>query len=116
MDEITITTKAKDEIKLALPVGKIILFLSRQEIIYITSYGNYCKVHTVAKGTLKYLESNLEDYSFYRINRFCLVNVKHLSAYMPHKRKVVLENGEELLVSRRCVCGFREYLKGVVFN
>ncbi len=79
------------------------------EIIYLESEINYTKIYTsdnqrhISSFTLKKLESRIIQSNFLRINRGCLVNLKHITEISGFKRNAhaKLTNGLILQISRR---------------
>jgi DNA-binding LytR/AlgR family response regulator len=79
------------------------------DIIYLESEWNYTNVYTsdnkkhISSFTLKILESRITEDDFLRINRGCLVNLKHITQITGLKRngQALLSNGSILNISRR---------------
>lgn len=80
-----------------------------QEILYLESWGNYTMFYlrnnkkALSSFTLQIFEERLKDFHFYRVNRSQIINfsaVKILN-YDPSQTSILLDNGQEFLVSRR---------------
>lgn len=79
------------------------------DIIYLESEINYTNVYTsdnrkhISSFTLKILEARILKNDFMRINRGCLVNLKHITQIVGLKRNAQahLSNGSVLTISRR---------------
>jgi two-component system LytT family response regulator len=79
------------------------------DIIYLESEINYTNVYTtdnqkhLSSFTLKLLEARIVEQNFLRINRGCLVNLKHITQITGLKRNAQarLSNGAILSISRR---------------
>ena len=60
---------------------------------YITQKGRYRE-----RINLKELEAEIESFGFILIDRSCMVNIEHISGI--GKASMLLDNGEELAISR----------------
>ncbi|MEZ5344860.1 MAG: LytTR family DNA-binding domain-containing protein [Pyrinomonadaceae bacterium] len=87
-----------------------VFFLSASDVDWIESDGNYLYLHAGAekqmiRGTLKNIESRLDPDKFFRIHRSTIVNldrIKELQVHFNENHVVVLKDGTELILSRRC--------------
>jgi len=87
--------------------GRIVL-VKTADIVWIEADGNYARVHLrnrqhTVRETLQVLEHRLDPRDFVRIHRSAIVNVNHIKEIRPWFRGyhlVVLENGEEVRMSR----------------
>lgn len=78
------------------------------EINYVDAAGDYMCVHTdekthILRATMKNMEKRLNPKNFQRIHRSIIVNLERVKELHPHSNGeyfLVLENGEELKVSR----------------
>lgn len=93
--------------KIKLPVGKKILFLEPDEVLYCESEGNYCKV-ILRKGSelfltrkLKQVEALLPPHFFYRVHNSFLINLRKVREFHKNEGVILLENGERIPVSRQ---------------
>jgi two-component system LytT family response regulator len=85
-----------------------ILMLQTDDILFIESYDDYVKIHTinqcyVKKKTMSFYEKHLNPVSFIRIHRSYIVNIKSISELKSSGSDtayVVMENGTKLSVSR----------------
>jgi two-component system LytT family response regulator len=86
-----------------------IFFVMADEIIWISSEGNYVKIHTKNKSyllreTMDRLENKLNPGEFLRIRRSTIVRVNEIKALHPlfnGEFDVVLKDGTKLASSRR---------------
>lgn len=80
------------------------LAMSIGEIKYAEIYGHWIKIHTKGKkvfncyGSLKDFEEQWEKYDFVRTHKSYLVNARYI--YSIRKDTVILEDGEEVILSR----------------
>lgn len=89
--------------------GERCWFVQLKDIRLFESVGNYSKVYfedqkPMIQKSLNYLESVLDENSFFRVNRQQIVNLNHVAkmdAWFNGKLKIVLKSGEEIEVSRR---------------
>ena len=85
-----------------------ILILQTDDILFIESYDDYVKLHTinqiyVKKKTMSFYEKHLNPMTFIRIHRSYIVNIKSISELKNSGSDtvyVVMENGKNLSVSR----------------
>ena len=104
--------------KLTLPTNDGQFYVNLSEIIKVDSQSNYVifitksgKRHIVAK-TLKYYESILRDFNFYRVNRSTIVNLNHI--VMQGKGKtpdLTMTNGDIVSVSASRKEGFTTFFQ-----
>lgn len=86
-----------------------IFFLKAEEVVWISSEGNYVLLHTPPKNhifreTISSLEQKLNPHKFRRINRSAIVNldfVRELQPWFRGDHKVILQDGTELKLSHR---------------
>ena len=86
-----------------------IFFLKAEEVVWISSEGNYVLLHTAPKNhifreAISNLEQKLNPHKFRRINRSAIVNldfVRELQPWFRGDHKVILQNGTELKLSHR---------------
>jgi two-component system LytT family response regulator len=92
-----------------------IIFVGVDEIMWISSEGNYVKIHTKGKShllreTMDGLESKLNPRKFLRLRRSTIVRIEEIKEMRPlfnGEFIVILKNGSELISSRR----YRQNLK-----
>lgn len=85
-----------------------ILILQTDDILFIESYDDYVKLHTinqiyVKKKTMSFYEKHLNPMKFIRIHRSYIVNIKSISELKNSGSDtvhLVMENGTKLSVSR----------------
>jgi two-component system LytT family response regulator len=85
-----------------------ILILQTDDILFIESYDDYVKIHTinqiyVKKKTMSFYEKHLNPMLFARIHRSYIVNIKSISELKSSGSDtvyVIMENGTKLSVSR----------------
>lgn len=76
-------------------------------IAYIISFGNIAKVYCTDQTTLlsayslKHLEQSLNAPHFIKPSRYCLVNKNFVDKVFLRRRKLVLKDSTEVVVSRR---------------
>lgn len=95
------------------------ILLSIDRIYYIDTVDKKTFAYLVDRiyqiqGNLTSLEESLEDYGFCRINKSNIVNIyriQKVKSEINMRMKVVLENEEELIISRSYRKVFQEYLK-----
>jgi two-component system LytT family response regulator len=82
-------------------------FINPEDIIYVEGENNYSILHLtnrknlVVSKTLAHTEKLLTEFSFVRIHKSYLVNLRYLKRYVKQDGGyVVLENGKQLAVSR----------------
>lgn len=101
-----LSKKEKNNYKIALPTRDGVCFYNLPQIVRIEADVNYSQFFfkmssklLVAK-TLKEYSEILEDHGFIRIHKSHLVNKNYIKSYLP-SGKVLLQNGNEIEVSRR---------------
>ncbi len=85
------------------------MFLQVSDVDYVTTEGNYVKVHSkgedhLLRSTMKNIEDRLDPNRFVRIHRSTLVNVERLKELQPYRKDdsiAILKDGTRLTVSRR---------------
>ncbi|HMQ63155.1 MAG TPA: LytTR family DNA-binding domain-containing protein [Flavilitoribacter sp.] len=95
--------------RIMVTAGQKHIFIPCPEILYISSEDKYVNIQTgqrrhLLRASLDSLESKLDPSRFARIHRSHLVNldwVKELSPRSHGDYRVLLKNGEELVLSRR---------------
>ena len=100
-------TKDKNEHKIALPIAEGIEFIRVDSIVSIRADGSYTHFSlkeggnlTVSKN-LKFFESILVEYGFYRIHNSTLINLKYIKKVGKSAGGyVVMENGAEFSISK----------------
>ena len=94
--------------KMSFKDGSKVIVLNADEIDYIDAAGDYMCVHAAGKThiireTMKALEARLDPSRFQRIHRSVMVNVNKVKELHPHSNSeyfLILENGQELKLSR----------------
>lgn len=94
--------------RIGLPTGDRIEFVEVHKIIRCQGEGNYSHIyfeenkHLLVAKTLVEFEDLLQEYSFVRIHKTHLVNLKHVVAYVKTDGGILqLSNGDKVAVSRR---------------
>jgi len=94
--------------RIGLPTADSIQYVEVNKIIRCQGDGNYThfyfeeKKHLLVAKTLVEFEDLLQEYSFIRIHKTHLVNLKHVVAYIKTGGGMLqLSNGDEVAVSRR---------------
>jgi two-component system LytT family response regulator len=86
-----------------------IFFVTANEIIWVSSEGNYVKIHTKNKSymlreTMDGLENKLDSREFLRLRRSTIVRIEEIKALHPlfnGEFEVILKDGTKLASSRR---------------
>jgi two-component system LytT family response regulator len=94
--------------RIAIKSGGRVMFVPRQEILWLEASGNQVKVRTraetlVIRETIKNLETRLDGDRFVRIHRSTIVNVDHVREIRPWytgEYVVVMSDKHELTLSR----------------
>ena len=89
--------------------GPRFFFVSTREILYISSYEKYIKLHTgdethLVRDTMSRMEARLDPDNFARIHRSIIVNMNYIKEIQPWSHGdcvVVLKDGTNLTLSRR---------------
>jgi len=94
--------------RIGLPTGDRIEFVEVGQIIRCQGEGNYTHLyfeggkHLLVAKTLVEFEDLLGEYSFIRVHKAHLVNLKHVTAYVKTDGGILhLSNGDKVAVSRR---------------
>lgn len=94
--------------RIGLPTGDRIEFVEVNKIIRCQGEGNYSHIyfeenkHLLVAKTLVEFEDLLQEYSFVRVHKTHLVNLKHVVAYLKSDGGILqLSNGDKVAVSRR---------------
>lgn len=94
--------------RIGLPTGDRIEFVEVDQIIRCQGEGNYTHIyfvndkHLLVAKTLVEFEDLLEEFSFVRVHKGHLVNLKHVTAYAKTDGGILhLSNGSKVSVSRR---------------
>lgn len=94
--------------RIGLPTGDRIEFIEVNKIIRCQGEGNYSHIyfegnkHLLVAKTLVEFEDLLQEYSFIRVHKTHLVNLKHVITYVKNDGGILkLSNGDEVPISRR---------------
>jgi two-component system, LytTR family, response regulator len=94
--------------KLVINSSNEIHFLQIEDIIRLESYKNYTDIYLqdgqkiTSSKTLKFYETLLEEYAFFRVHQRHLVPTKHVVKFLKEDGGyVLLSNGDQVEVSRR---------------
>lgn len=101
-------TKDKNEHKIALPISEGFEFIKVDTILYVRADGSYTHFFlkndnklTVSKN-LKFFESILTEYGFYRIHNSTLINLRYIKKMNKTAGgSVVMEDEAEFSISKR---------------
>ncbi|MFZ4545627.1 MAG: LytR/AlgR family response regulator transcription factor [Saprospiraceae bacterium] len=92
--------------KVALPTLEGLSFVNFDTIIRCEADNNYTMVYMsdneklLISKTLSYFEDLLSDFSFLRVNRYCIVNLNCIARFQRGKKSYIhLTDGTELLLS-----------------
>jgi two-component system LytT family response regulator len=94
--------------RIGLPSGDRVEFIEVNKIIRCQGEGNYTHIyfegskHLLVAKTLVEFEDLLQEYSFTRVHKTHLVNLKHVITYVKNDGGILkLSNGDEVPISRR---------------
>lgn len=100
-------TRTQDD-RMAVPTGDGLEFIQMKNIIRIESSSNYSRIFLssgkplLVTRLLKEFEEMLRPYRFYRVHNVHLINLNYVRKYVRGDGgKVIMENGDEIEVSRR---------------
>jgi two-component system LytT family response regulator len=99
--------KVKEVLKIALPNRENVDLVEIKNILYVQAEGSYSRVVTnnqeyLLSKNLKYVESEMLQNKFLRVNRSFLVNPNSVKSINKQSTAhLVLENGEQVLISQR---------------
>lgn len=92
--------------KLVLPLMEGFDVVKMSEVLYCEAEDNFTRFYfidgqkTLICRNLKFYETALEAFGFYRIHRSFLINLEYIKRYIKGKGgSVILENGKEIMVS-----------------
>ena len=111
--------KTKIPERLVIKTGGRVSFLKTAEIDWIESEGNYVRLHVgkdthLLRETLNQMEDRLDSNQFLRIHRSTIVNldrIKELQPWFHGEYRVLLQDGKQLLLSRKYREKLRDLLK-----
>ncbi|MCF2950084.1 LytTR family DNA-binding domain-containing protein [Paraglaciecola aquimarina] len=103
----TLTSSSYPEV-LAIKDGSEVTRVPVVDVQWIDAAGDYMCVHTadkthIMRRTMKELVGDLDPKKFVRVHRSAIVNIKYVQKLVSHisgEYHLILENGEELKVSR----------------
>src|SRR6218665_850118 len=87
-----------------------------QDILMLQADVNYTIVFfkngqkCIVATTLKALESRLEPYNFFRLNKSMVVNLTYVKSVTLSHKKLQMTDNKEIIVARRRVIGLRRTL------
>jgi two-component system, LytTR family, response regulator len=95
--------------RIVVKTAKRIFFVGIEDVDYFKAADNYVEIHVgrklhLIRETMTGLESRINPRQFVRINRSIIVNVKRIKELQPlfnGEFAVILQNGTELISSRR---------------
>ncbi|WP_293772140.1 LytTR family DNA-binding domain-containing protein [Sporichthya sp.] len=105
-----------DDETIPVELGGVTRFISRSEVRYVESHGDYARLHTadathLVRVPMATLEERWRDAGFIRIHRSYLVSLAHVTEVrLATGRSSVVLGTEELTVSRRHTRDLREVL------
>ncbi len=108
MKELVYNISQPKNPRIGLPTGDRIEFVEVGKIIRCQGEGNYTHIyfegdaHLLVAKTLVEFEELLDEYSFLRIHKTHLINMKHVIAYLKNDGGMLqLSNGDTISISRR---------------
>ncbi|MCI0417982.1 MAG: LytTR family DNA-binding domain-containing protein [Acidobacteria bacterium] len=118
LTELKEKPKPKHPERLVIKTGGRVSFLKTAEIDWIESEGNYVRLHVgkethLLRETLNQMEERLDPDQFLRIHRSTIVNldrIKELQPWFHGEYRVLLQDGTQLLLSRK----YREKLRDLL--
>jgi two-component system LytT family response regulator len=118
LEELKTRPKSKHPDRLVIKSGGRVSFLKTVEIDWIESEGNYVRLHVgkethLLRETLNQMEERLDPDQFLRIHRSTIVSldrIKELQPWFHGEYRVLLQDGTQLLLSRK----YREKLKDLL--
>ena len=110
-------TSEKGEHKLTLSVAEGYEFVKVNDILYLLADGSYTHVclkngsRITTSKNLKFFESILDEYAFFRIHNSTLINTKYIQRILKTAGgSVLMENGEEFSISKSRKDEFMNFL------
>lgn len=102
------TEKERYSERLSFKDGSKVVVLCADEIEWIDAAGDYMCIHAggkthIIRETMKALEQRLDPSRFQRVHRSAIVNIRKVKELHPHSNGeyfIVLDNGQELKLSR----------------
>ncbi|MFT6246807.1 MAG: two-component system LytT family response regulator [Salibacteraceae bacterium] len=96
-----------DSLKVALPSSNGLIFVNKEDILFIKAQGSYSEVQfksgksLLISKNLKFFESIITDKAFLRIHRSCIINLFHVAEFSKSDGGlVILSNGIEFPVGK----------------
>lgn len=117
IERILATLRILDK-QLMAKKGEETYLLEVSRVIYLESVDRRTYVYTseeVYESSLKLyeLEQQLEEYGFFRVSKFCVLQLRYirsLKADINRRIRITLENGEQIMVSRQYAEGLKQKL------
>lgn len=104
------------EKKINLKVSSSYHVLDENDVILISSDGNYTTVHTknnkkmvISKNMKKVVEEYFNDLPFYKIHQSFIININHIKEY--NQQKVTLSNQQQYPISNKNKTNFIKLMK-----
>lgn len=119
-DSKLVETSSKIQDHLVIGSGRTNLIVPINEIIYICSSSPYIEIHTADKKhlhseTLKSIVEKLDLAQFLQIHKSTIINLQQVVSYKSRLNgdyDVLLQNGQELRLSRNFVTRFKAQFQG----
>jgi len=103
-----LTRNHSQEDRIAVPTGDGLELIQLKNVVRIESSSNYSRIYFMTGKSLlvtrllKEFEEMLRPYRFYRVHNIHLINLNYVRKYIGGDGgKVIMENGDEIDVSRR---------------
>jgi DNA-binding LytR/AlgR family response regulator len=100
----------KGEEYFLLDAGNVLAFQAEGELVWVVT----ATQRLLATQSLRSLEERLKDLTFRRVHRNAIVNINHvrkMSAMSSQRWLLTLDNGQELIVSKRQAHAVRDMLR-----
>jgi two-component system LytT family response regulator len=103
--------------KIALPTMDGFLFIHIKDILRCEAESNYTRFYfkdkhpILVSKTLREYDEMLSSFGFFRVHKSHLINLAHLREYLRGDGSVIMDDGEEIIISRRRKDDFMQALE-----
>ena len=106
--------------KITLPVGRGLIYINAQDIIYLVADRSYCKVFTLSRQrpiiiskSLKKVHSRVSSREFVRVHHSYVINKNHISEFQRQDGGLfVMRDGKSIPISQK----FKKDIKSAISN